>query len=180
MAKANVRWFESGRNLGFLGTVVSAIVAGFVLDALDVAPVAKWLGSAWRWVVHPVPVPLIALVAMVGGLLVAIGGWLLRRLEPAPPAWLEYRADTFLGINWRWDYLSDGQMKNRSLSAFCPSCHTRLRAEVHGYSQMTTSFICDECHFRQDLPGNSDEIIDRICRLIEREANRKARAASTP
>ena len=175
MAEAKARWFESGRNLGFLGTVVSAVVAGFLLEAFDVVPVAQWLGSTWRWVVRPVPVPLIVLVAMAGGLLVVVVGSLLRRLEPPPAAWLDYRADTFLGIDWRWDYFSDGQLKSRSLSAFCPRCETRLRAEVQGYMQMTTSFICDECHFRQDVPGSGDEVIDRICRLLEREANQKAR-----
>jgi len=36
-----------------------------------------------------------------------------------------------------------------------------------------TSFICDECRFVQDIPGNGEQVIDRIGRLIEREVNQK-------
>ncbi len=175
VAKSDMRWWESRRNLGFLGTVVAGVVIAGILWMFGLIPVGRWAAATWAGLVYPIRVPLTILVAMVGTLMLVAVRALLRSTEPPPPAWLNYREDTFLGIIWRWSY--DGaQLARWSIRPFCPRCSTGLRGEQQGYREMTTSFICDECRFSQDLPGNGEQVIDRVCRLIEREANQKLAA----
>lgn len=148
MAKSATRWWESGRNLGFAGTVVAGLVLAALLYIFGRIPVGRWIAAVWRGLVYPVPVPLAILLAMIGVLLVVGIRAFLRAVGPAPPAWLNYRQDTFLGIVWRWDY--DGtHIARRSLRPYCPNCSTGLRGHQEGYREFTTSFICDECRFVQ-------------------------------
>jgi hypothetical protein len=97
--------------------------------------------------------------------------------QKAAPGFRTYRQDTFLGIGWRWDYFSDNTLHRSSITPYCPQCSTVLRGEVGGYAQMTTTFICDECGFRESINGGED-VIYRLCRIIEREVNRRFPAPS--
>lgn len=160
-------------NLGFVGTVLAGLVVAGILGAFGQIPiVSAWAVDTWRRLVHPVSVPLVVLIVMTGALIVFVAGLVLKSIEPALPAWLEYREDNFLGIVWRWRY-EGSHLAESSLRPFCPQCGTGMRGEQHGYKDMTTSFMCDECQFTRDIPGNGAAIIDRISRLIEREANRR-------
>lgn len=168
---SKVRWWQSNRNLSFAGTVVATLVATALLYVFGRIP--GWLVSAWWWLVHPVPVPLVVLVVMVGLLVVGAVGLLRKLKEAPPPPWLAYWQDTFLEIVWRWRYTDSHQLVDSSITPFCPQCGTRLRGEEHGYKDRTTSFICDECQFRKDIPGNGPQVVARVARLIEREAERR-------
>jgi hypothetical protein len=159
-------------NLGFAGTVTAGLVVAIVLAASGRIPALAWGAAAWRWLVRPVPVPFLVLIFIVGALVVFVTGILLKSMEPAPPTWLDYRQDTFLGIVWRWRY--DGtHLAEWSIRPYCPRCGTGLRWEEHGYMDITTSFNCDECRFTLDVPGGGAAVTDRICRLIEREVNKR-------
>jgi hypothetical protein len=175
-----VRWWESARNLSFTGTVVAAVIATVIAGALVIwfqgNHLWRWISSAGRWLIFPVPVPRIGIVVIVGTLVLFVGRWLATLLGPSPPPYLTYRQDMFLEVIWRWDY--DGHyLAKHSIAAFCPRCETRLRPESHGYMTFTTTIACEECGFRREVEGNGPEVIDRVARLIEREANRKAQAA---
>lgn len=174
VATSKARWWESNLNLGFAGTVVAGLAIAAILGVFG--PVWWWLISAWRWVVHPVPVPLVVFVAMVGALVVFALGLLRKMQEPPLPPWLDYREDRFLEVIWRWRYRSDDQLAEASLTPYCPRCETGLRLQPQSYAAVGTCFICDECSFRQDVPGSVDEVFERVARLIEREANRRVRA----
>jgi hypothetical protein len=170
VAKAPIGWWQSHRNLGFWGTVVAGVVLAGALWILGLVPVERWAAGLWGALSYPIRVPLVLLVALVGTLIVVALRALLGATAPPPPPWLAYIEDNFLGIVWRWSY--DGTHIARwSLRPYCPRCSTGLRAEQHGYMDMTTTFICDECRFVQEVQGNGDAVLDRICRLIEREAN---------
>jgi hypothetical protein len=172
VAKAQIGWWESHRNLGFWGTVVTGVVLAGVLWIFGLVPVGQWAAVLWGALIYPIRVPLILLVALVGTLMVVALRALLSATTPPPPSWLAYREDNFLGIVWRWSY--DGtHIASWSLRPYCPQCSTGLRGEQHGYKDMTTVFTCDECQFTQDIRGNGEQVLERICRLIEREANRK-------
>lgn len=172
VATSNVRWWQSGLNLGFIGTVVAGLVVATILAVSGRIPAVVWGVAAWRWLVRPVPVPLLVLVVMIGVLIVFAARIVLKSLKFRPPAWLDYVQDNFLGIVWRWRY-EGSHLVESSIRPFCPQCGTGLRGEQQGYREMTTSFICDECPFAQDIPGNVEQVIDRIGRLIERAVNQR-------
>jgi hypothetical protein len=157
-----------------MGTVVASVVAAGILWTLGILPIGVWAVTAWAALVYPIQVPLVILVGMIGTLLVV--GWraVLRALGPPPSPWLSYREDTFLGVVWRWSYDQTHHLVEQSICPYCPRCNTRLRGEQQGYAEITTAFLCDECGFKQYIPGNGDAVMSRIGRLIEREANKKA------
>ena len=71
---------------------------------------------------------------------------------------------------WRWNY-NGHTISPSSLTPYCPRCSTGVRVELGGYPATTTTFICDECDFVQEVPGDREAVIERIGRLVEREAN---------
>ena len=75
-----------------------------VLWILGLVPIGQWAAALWGVLFHPVRVPLILLVALVGTLTVVALRAVLSTTTPPPPPWLAYREDTFLGILWRWSY----------------------------------------------------------------------------
>jgi predicted RNA-binding Zn-ribbon protein involved in translation (DUF1610 family) len=157
--------------------VVAGLVVAALLFVFGLVPIWQWLVSAWRGLIHPVPVPLVVLIGMVGALVAVAVGFLLKLKHPPPPLWIGYWQDTFLGIHWRWRYDAGSQLDEPSITPFCPRCGTRLRGEQQGYREMTTSFICDECQFNQEIPGNGLQVIARVARLIEREVHRRIAAS---
>jgi hypothetical protein len=171
------RWWESGLNLGFAGTVIAGVVTGIILLALRVIPVWRWIPAFGRWLVRPVPVPLVVLVGIVAALTIFVVRFLARSMDPPAPPWLGYREDSFLGVTWRWQYAGH-RLDERSIGAFCPQCQMRLRVDAGGYRTITTTLSCEQCGTRQEIEGNPDELRGRIGRLIEREANIKVRALS--
>jgi hypothetical protein len=185
VAKPRVRWWQSGLNQSFIGAVAVAVLSGVILDARGLIPFGQWVRTAgqWsavavRWLVQPIRVPLLVLAFMSFALVAVAVRGVLKSLKPPPPAWLEYRQDQFFDIAWTWRYAGN-QILESSITPFCPRCQMRLRGDQQGYMTMTTTFICDDCGFRKDIQGSGHDVIDRISRLIEREANRKA-ALPTP
>jgi hypothetical protein len=166
---SKVRWWQSNFNLGFAGTVVATLVGGVILA--QSSQIREWAVAAWHWLVHPVPVPLVVLVVMVGALIVFLWGIVRKSIGPAPPVWLGYRQDNFLEMVWRWRYAGTVLVES-SIRPYCPRCGTGLRWGQQGYTEMTTYFNCDECKFSRQIPSGADEVVSRIGRLIEREAER--------
>jgi hypothetical protein len=174
--QSKARWWESNLNLGFAGTVAASLVVVALVSVFGLIPVWQWLKSVGRWLVHPVSVPFVVVIAMVGALGVFVVGLLLKLKQPPPPAWLDYRQDNFLGIIWRWRYFSEGhELINSSITPYCPQCGTRLRGEKQHdrNGTLTTVFLCDECQFNQAIPGNGEDVFARVVRLVEREVHRR-------
>ena len=70
VTKSQIRWWESAKNLGFRGTVVSGVVVAALLWIFARVPAERWTLALWRFAVYPVRVALALLVALVGALLV--------------------------------------------------------------------------------------------------------------
>jgi membrane protein implicated in regulation of membrane protease activity len=100
VVKSKVRWWESARKLGFVGTVAATLVAAAFLAAFGRFPVDGWAMGLWDVLFYRVPVPSIVLAGMIVLLLMAGVGVLKRAAVPARPPKLEYWQDVFLGVKW--------------------------------------------------------------------------------
>lgn len=155
---------------------MATVVGGFLLNRFEVVPLGRWIWTISRWLIYPVPVPLILFVALLACLGLLVVSRTMQRAPRRPP-WWTYRQDSFLGVTWRWNYDGDNFLDQRSIGAFCPRCEMRLRAESQGYHRsFTTTMRCDGCHFQIEVDGNGPEVIDQVGRFIEREANKRAHA----
>jgi len=154
---------------------VATVVGGFLLNRFEVIPLGRWISTIGRWLVRPFHVPLIVFVVIVAALALFVVRFVGTLKEPLPPPWIGYREDTFLDVVWRWQY--DGhRLDEHSIGAFCPRCQMRLRVEAGGYRTVMTTVCCEDCGFRHEVEGNPKQVLDRVERLIEREANRRAQA----
>jgi hypothetical protein len=171
VAEPQIRWWQSHRNLGFLGSVAVGLVVAFVLGVFGNIPLGRLALAFWGLLVYPIRVPLIVLASAATILLILAVRALSPSAAPPAPAWVNYREDQFLGVVWRWMY--DGlHLSRESIRAYCPQCAIGLRGEEHGgYGKSISLLICDECGFRTQIPGSVTQVLDRICRLIEREIN---------
>jgi hypothetical protein len=179
-------WWESHRNLGMRETVIATLLGGVVLAAIlglfGKIPVWDWLVLAQRWLVHPVPIPLVVLMILVGIIGVFALAFLLSVDNPPPlPPWLDYREDTIFGIVWRWRYddTERKQLVESSIAPYCTKCDILLRGAPGFYAPITTSFICDECQFKRDIPGDGPAVARRLVSLIDDRA-RQRRASAAP
>src|SRR5690348_4648959 len=99
---------------GVIGSLIATVIASafgaFFTDWKTVWKFA-WgiVTTVWGWIVYPVPVPAIILLAIC---LVAVIPILVvvRRLRASPaPKWHDYRSDEVFGIVWKWTYLRSGE-----------------------------------------------------------------------
>jgi hypothetical protein len=170
-----VRWWESNRNLGFAGTLAATVIGGVLLNQLGVLPLGRWLSTTIAFLIWPIPVPFVIAAAFVGAMTHSVIRGLRRRAS-SRPVWLSYKQDTLLGVVWRWTYSGDLLLESTA-SAFCPHCELRLRVDSPGYMQRQTELLCDGCGHRAVINGSPREVVERVVRLVEREANRRAAPA---
>jgi hypothetical protein len=86
-------------------------------------------------------------------------------------SFFDYKFDTFLGINWRWNYYL-GKISN--LHGYCPKDDTLLvYKEQPNYFQPyqidSTNFECDTCKSKYSLESNYSEILSKVMRQIDRK-----------
>lgn len=170
------RWWQSTRDLSFLGAVAATLVAtGIIAFVPAASSVREWLGHLWSWLTGSLTVPAWLVLAGAGGLVlicyVVIRVLLKSKTDPEP-AWLSYTAATFLDIDWRWHY--EGRIVS-GLTPYCPDCKTGIRPTQHGsYGRVYTTVLkCEECQFVVQFTGRVGALFDRIERLIEREVRIK-------
>ena len=162
------------RRLAALGAFAAAVLAGLVVEWAKDFPVTSWtwrgLVTLWRWlrghyVVERWYLGLLFLLA-IGFVVWTVGRALVAR---AQPPWLEYRKDTFLGLEWHWDYIG-ARLDPGSLHSYCPRCELRLQfynASVFA-AVPHVGVRCADCGYTKDFEGDIDELRDRLARLIER------------
>jgi hypothetical protein len=91
----------------------------------------------------------------------------LTRRSPREPDFTAYRADTFFGIVWRWNYSSQGNPQN--LWCFCPRCDTQLVYSEDRYPDRT-QFLCEHCDQKlHELNGTKDYALSQVIRQIDRK-----------
>lgn len=89
------------------------------------------------------------------------------------PAYLGYRRDRFLGVDWKWDW------KNKqiiALEGFCPKCESKLVYDDESchsgqkMSEKVTFFICPKCEQVGKLVGGNRHYVQTIVKheLVKR------------
>jgi len=157
--------------------ITKRVIAGIVIVAalwaiLAILGTKVWLSDTavliWNHLLETSELPNWGLY-----LLIAIGTptfiqFLVIIKKPKGPSIASYNHDTFLGLNWRWSYLSEHPV---SAWAFCPDCDTALIYSDIGSRfdpDRKTVLTCDTCN--HDLlyhEGNKDYLVQRIHRQIE-------------
>lgn len=102
------------------------------------------IAAIWRWTWEPVPIWrwFIGVCALFVGL--TVYSWLralFSRLQQS--TWRGYRADTFLGMKWEWDWSTTGRL--RELRPFC-NCDRPIHVTPHsfGLSVHSTDYVCQQ------------------------------------
>lgn len=96
--------------------------------------------------------------------------WTARVMKPKGPNVASYNQDTFLGLTWRWSYISGIPVE---VWAFCPHCDTMLVYTVVGSRfdpDRKTVLTCETCN-REMLQheGDRDYLVEKIGRQIEKK-----------
>lgn len=92
----------------------------------------------------------------------------IRENKSQPDPITNYIFDDFLGMNWRWGYLSNRVI--HSVRPFCPHCDFQIYPRGGGAYEFNpvTSFQCDHCHrLDKKIGGSFSEIEDTVERLIQ-------------
>ena len=85
-----------------------------------------------------------------------------------------YTHDIILGLKWQWSRIIN-KFPSSDLWCFCPECNNRLvNVKNVDYQRgiVSTVFHCEHCGFiSETLPGDLDNVKERISREIERKIN---------
>jgi endogenous inhibitor of DNA gyrase (YacG/DUF329 family) len=154
--------------------VIAGVVVAAIIGAVSFIPgVFKWLeeaaSSIWshlrgtselsNWSLY-----LLALMSIH-----TLVYWIARVTQPKGPNITEYNQDTFLGVTWRWSYISGHPV---NAWAFCPHCDTVLVYSEGSQFDPTqqTVLTCETCGrdvLRHD--GSKNYLVEKIHRQIDRK-----------
>jgi hypothetical protein len=161
-----------------IAAVVVAIAGAVGTYLLDLWPaIGNFLSTAVDYILSSSLIPnwvlgLLALLILPTVFILVVVVWdsFSPRAEQAPD-WRSYTSDSFLGLRWRWQYLS-GSISN--LHTFCPHCDYQVFPKNASAFMAVDriSFNCDYCH--QNL-GAFDESYASIESKIERFIQQKIR-----
>ncbi len=144
-----------------------------------------WTGSFFRWLAHPVVVPVWLLgTGLICAVLLPLLWLAIPKLLRAAdgngghPArhWKEYTSDSIFGVSWLWGYLANSLDDDR-LVAFCPAQSCRCRLDiVEDYNRGYGSWLgnapatatCVSCGFRREFEWPISELRRRVLLEIER------------
>ena len=153
--------------------VIATLIAAAILAGLaQIGPVRPFLDrflfspllAVWRWLVHSVPVPVWLLVALAVLALATVIRIVVAQLKSRSPHWLDYRADRFLGVHWRWTF-SAGEVSR--ITPFCPIDDTLLVGD-NGYKSF--NLRCETCaQTWGPFEGDGHSLTGTIRRQIERK-----------
>ena len=165
--------------IGVAIMVIGTIIVRFT-TAFTFSGAFHWIGrgfdACWNFAVSPVKISawlLVLLVLMALALIVGVTyDLVISRREPSSN---DYIKDTFDGLIWRWRYTYGGGIKDPW--CFCPECDGILSYSVEDVSSFhevgcrwATNLFCDHCdRIVSTLPGDQNNIVHRIERLIDRK-----------
>lgn len=157
----------------YLATFAVTVTAGLVVEWLKGFPVSRLVGRvlAWCWgiFIAGITIP-VWLFTIVTGLALAFLVASARRLFHSPTDWKQYRRDTFLEINWHWDYLYD-EIATSTLVPICPKCGYQMSTfpEAPWAPTPQLTIRCDDCGYARQFDGTLDTLVERIVKLIQRK-----------
>ena len=155
--------------------VIAGLVVAAVLGAISFVPGAlKWVADVatdfWSHLRGTSVFPNWSLYFLALMSIHTLVYWMARVVKPKGPSVAAYNHDTFLGLKWRWSYIS-GCPANAW--AFCPHCDTMLVYSEVGSRydpDRKTVLTCETCN--DDLlhhEGSRDYLVERIHRQIDRK-----------
>jgi hypothetical protein len=155
--------------------VIAGLIVAAVLGAISFVPVAfKWVVEVatdfWSHLLGTSEFPNWSLYLLALMSIHTLMYWVARVINPKGPNIAAYNHDTFLGLKWRWSYIS-GHPTNAW--AFCPHCDTMLvYSEVGSFydPNRKTVLACETCG-RDTLhhKGDKDYLVQKIHRQIDRK-----------
>lgn len=161
-------------------TVVSGLILAFLLyiSRRWIPEAVRWIGSVfvavWNWLgaCHDIPGWLLVILSICGAW---VGTRVLASLRPRPsqrePRWREFKEFEFLGVLWRWDYDTGGDIFN--LFSFCPESGCDMQTfgrlgRYFGDGNESTIYHCDRCGCTPDIKGGREAIENRVVREVQR------------
>lgn len=163
------------KNSSLATQVIAGLVVAAIIGAVSFVPGAfKWVvevvSAFWNHLFGATTLPnwSLYLLALMSLNTIIYSAALV--IKPKGSNITAYTHDTFLGLNWRWSYIS-GRPVNAW--AFCPDCDTMLvYSELGSYFDpiRKTVLTCETCS--KDMlnhEGDRDYLVEKIHRQIDRK-----------
>ncbi|MCE7568165.1 hypothetical protein LZS85_18705 [Aliivibrio fischeri] len=119
--------------------------------------IKKFLTDSCLYLVSPsnVPVWWVALSSIISVLSIVLifFGRLLERNKTESVSWLDYKKDTFWGVEWHWSYWG-GEIQN--LNSLCPKCKYEMVIEHQYTSYQKITYKCEDCGYIASISGDSE------------------------
>jgi hypothetical protein len=164
--------------------ILVTVTSGLILAAL-VYVFRRWLppllgsvsracGVACSWVMSTHATPgwlLIPLSAAAIWCIIKFGTRMSRVPNQPEPHWRDFRAFEYMGVLWRWEYSSRGDV--HSLVSFCPQedCDMQTFPKLghyYGPGRESTKYPCDRCGHTPEIESGQYVIESRVTREIQR------------
>ena len=154
--------------------IAGVLTAGALWAATFIPGALKWVSEtaalAWSHFLGTSEFPNWGLYLLALMSIHTVTYWIARVTKPKGPSVAEYNHDTFLGLKWRWSYMS-GHPTNAW--AFCPRCDTILVYSEVGSrfdQDRKTVLTCETCNCDLlDHDGDKDYLVQKIHRQIDRK-----------
>jgi len=155
--------------------VIAGLIVAAVLAAVSFVPgTSKWAVEVatnfWNHLLGASALPNWSLYLLVLMSINTIIYWAALAIKLKGPNISAYNHDTFLGLKWRWSYISGQPVK---AWAFCPHCDTMLVYSMIGSfyePDRKTVLTCETCS--RDMlehKGDKDYLVEKIHRQIDRK-----------
>lgn len=150
----------------FLQVIAGLITAAFLTAVSFVPEVLKWTSEVatyfWKHLSGTTGLPNWGLYLLAVLSIHTVVNLTARVIKPKTPSNTVYNNDTFLGLKWRWSYIS-GHPEN--VWAFCPHCDTMLvYSEIGSFydPDRKTVLTCETCGCSMlDHKGDKDYLVQK-------------------
>lgn len=168
--------------LKWVGAKIADNIAGVVITAIGgsllvfLTSAREYAGELGDWLIAPVEVSrwlLILFVTLIAAVaLLLISALIVKAFKSEPPAWKNYREDTFEGALWRWDYTANNIA---NVQAYCLNCDCALellrdRWSEHMHLECVSCKASHECFHGCNWPI---EVEGRLKKLIGQRVRQK-------
>ncbi|MGB5148320.1 MAG: hypothetical protein WBN86_14470 [Porticoccaceae bacterium] len=154
--------------------VVAGLIVAAIIGAISFIPgVLKWVtetaSAIWSHLLGTTGLPNWSLYLLAILSINTLAYWISLAIKPKGPDVSSYNHDTFLGLKWRWSYISGHPA---GAWAFCPHCDTVLVYYTNSRydPDYKTVLTCETCN-RELLSheGDKDYLVQKIHRQIDRK-----------
>ena len=163
------------KNLSLASQVIAGLVVAVIIGAVSFVPGAfKWalevVSIFWNHLFGVSALRNWSLYVLALMSLNTIIYWAVLVFKTKGPNIAAYKQDSFLGLKWRWSYVSGSPV---NAWAFCPHCDTMLVYSVNGSfydADRTTVLSCETCG--QEMlhhKGDKEYLVEKIHRQIDRK-----------